>query len=74
MRTSWSAFRKGLVLFAVAAVKTFLEAWLVAVQTNVGFNFAEAGYAALVNFDLAVVFYVGLLNGAAVPDIPRCGV
>ncbi|MFI1194097.1 hypothetical protein ACH4T9_12680 [Micromonospora sp. NPDC020750] len=62
MRTSWSAFRKGLVLFAVAAVKTFLEAWLVASTANVGFNFGEAGYAVLVNFGLAVVFYVGLLK------------
>ncbi|MFI2663292.1 hypothetical protein [Micromonospora carbonacea] len=62
MRTSWSAFRKGLVLLAVAAVKTFLEAWLVAVEASVGFNFADAAYAVLVNFGLAVVFYVGLLK------------
>jgi hypothetical protein len=66
MRTSWSAFRKGLVLLAVAAVKTFLEAWLIAVEANVGFNFADVSYAVLVNFGLAVVFYVGLLKGTAV--------
>ncbi|MFJ8690267.1 hypothetical protein [Micromonospora wenchangensis] len=62
MRTSWSAFRKGVVLLAVAAVKTFLEAWLVAVDANVAFNFADTAYAVLVNFGLAVVFYVGLLK------------
>lgn len=62
MRTSWSAFSKGLVLLAVAAVKTFLEAWLIAVEASVGFNFAEVSYAVLVNFGLAVVFYFGLLK------------
>ncbi|WP_433460683.1 hypothetical protein [Micromonospora sp. CA-248212] len=62
MRTTWSAFRKGLVLYAVAAVKTFLEAWLLALDAHVAFNFADAAYATLVNFGLAVVFYVGLLK------------
>jgi uncharacterized membrane protein len=62
MRTTWSAFRKGLVLLVVAAVKSFLEAWFVAVDANVGFNFGETAYAVLVNFGLAVVFYFGILR------------
>lgn len=66
MRTSWSTARKGLVLLAVAALKAFLEAWLVAVEAGVGFNFAEVGYATLVNFGLAVVFYFGLLKNTGV--------
>ncbi|MER7167015.1 hypothetical protein ABT336_13235 [Micromonospora sp. NPDC000207] len=66
IRTSWSAFRKGLVLLAVAAIKTFLEAWLIAVEASVAFNFVEVGYAVLVNFGVAVVFYVGLLRDTGV--------
>ncbi|MET7752263.1 hypothetical protein [Micromonospora sp. NPDC005367] len=62
MRTSWSAFRKGLVLLLVSAVKTFLEAWLVAVEADTAFNVAETAYAVVVNFGLAVVFYSGLLR------------
>ncbi|WP_431881804.1 hypothetical protein [Micromonospora chalcea] len=66
MRTGWSAFRKGLVLLAVAAVKSFLEAWLAAVEANLSFNVAEVAYAVLVNFGLAVVFYFGLLRDTGV--------
>ncbi len=62
MRTTWSAFRKGLVLLVVAAVKSFLEAWFVAVDANVGFNFGETAYAVLVNFGLGVIFYFGFLK------------
>lgn len=66
MRASWTPFRKGLALFAVAAVKAFLEAWLGAVNTDSAFNFVEAGYSTLVQFVLAVAFYVGLLKRTAV--------
>lgn len=62
MRASWSTFAKGLVLLALAAVKTFLEAWLVAVEANVVFNFGETAYAVVINFGLAVAFYFGLLK------------
>ncbi|MEU3452198.1 hypothetical protein ABZ671_00945 [Micromonospora sp. NPDC006766] len=66
MRRSWSAGSKGLVLLAVSAVKTFLEAWLAAVNTHVGFNFAGAAYATLVTFGVAVVGYFGLLRDTSV--------
>lgn len=62
MRANWSAWSKGLVLLGVAAVKTFLEAWAAAVAENLAFNFVTAAYAVLINFGLAVVFYVGLLK------------
>ncbi|RKN21194.1 hypothetical protein D7147_10450 [Micromonospora musae] len=66
MRTSWSAFRKGLVLLLVSAVKTFLEAWLVAVEAEGAFHVGETAYAVVVNFGLAVVFYAGLLRNTSV--------
>ena len=62
MRQSWSAFRKGLVLLAMSAAKAFLEAWLAAVDAGTVFNFATTGYAIVVNFLIAVVFYFGLLR------------
>lgn len=65
MRSSWSAFRKGLVLLVFAAVKALLEAWLAAVNTNLHFNWVTTLYSVLIQFVLAVVAYVGLLKGTA---------
>jgi hypothetical protein len=66
MRARWSATAKGLVLLAVAAVKAFLEAWAASVADNVAFDFAGVGYAIVINWGLAVVFFFGLLNKSAV--------
>jgi hypothetical protein len=66
MKSGWSAFRKGLVLFALAAVKAFLEAWLGAVNHDEAFNFVAAAYSTVVQFVLAVTAYVGLLKNTAV--------
>lgn len=65
MRSSWSAFRKGLVLFLLAAIKAFLEAWLGAVVDHEQFNFVTAAYSTLVQFVLAVVAYIGLIKNTA---------
>ena len=62
MRVNWSPFRKGVVLLAAAAVKTFLEAWMVAADTNTPFNFGDAAYTTVVQFGLAVVAYFGLMR------------
>lgn len=62
MRASWSATTKGLVLLAVAAAKTFLEAWAAAVAENLAFNFVTTAYTVLINWGLAVVFYFGILQ------------
>lgn len=63
MRSNWSAFKKGLVLLALAAIKAFLEAWIGKVESAETFDFLRTAYAVLINFGLAVVFYVGLLKG-----------
>lgn len=63
MKQSWSAFTKGLVLLALAAVKAYLEAWLGAVNAGEDFGFIEALYATVVNFGIAVAAYFGLLKG-----------
>jgi hypothetical protein len=62
MKSRWSAFRKGLVLLALAAVKAFLEAWIGATESGEGFDLAETVYSVLINFGLAVIVYVGLLR------------
>lgn len=66
MKSHWSAFRKGLVLFVFAAVKAYLEAWLGAVNHDEAFNFVAAAYSTVVQFVLAVAFYFGLLQRTAV--------
>ena len=62
MRSNWSSFKKGLVLLLLAAIKTFLEAWVGAVESGESFNFLETLYTVIINFALAVVFYFGLLR------------
>ncbi len=66
MRSNWSAFKKGLVLLAMASVKAFLEAWIGAIESGEAFNFIETIYATLVNFGIAVGAYFGLLKGSDV--------
>jgi hypothetical protein len=66
MRSSWSAFAKGLVLLLLAAVKAFLEAWLGAETSGESFNAWQAAYTALVNFGIAVAVYFGLLRDTSV--------
>ncbi|WP_431728565.1 hypothetical protein [Verrucosispora sp. TAA-831] len=63
MRQSWSGPRKGLVLLALAASKSFVEAWLLAALADVRFDFANTAYATGVTFFIAVMMYVGLLKG-----------
>ncbi len=66
MRSSWTAFRKGLVLLAFAAVKAIIEAWLGAETSGETFNWVATLYSVTVQFGLAVVAYLGLLKSTAV--------
>ncbi|BAL87277.1 hypothetical protein AMIS_20570 [Actinoplanes missouriensis 431] len=66
MKSSWSAFTKGLVLLALSAVKAFLEAALGATQTGESFDAWQVGYGIAVNFGIAVAVYFGLLRDTAV--------
>ncbi|MEU4558498.1 hypothetical protein AB0F72_08910 [Actinoplanes sp. NPDC023936] len=66
MKSSWSAFQKGLVLLFLATVKAFVEAWLGAVNSAETFDLWRVLYADVINFIIAVAAYVGLLKGTAV--------
>ncbi len=66
MKASWPAFRKGLVLLLLAAIKTFVEAWIGAVESAEFFDLWRTLYAVAINFGIAVVFYAGLLKKTAV--------
>jgi hypothetical protein len=66
MRTHWSTPAKGLVLVGCAAVKAFLEAWIVAANANTHFDVGAAAWSTAVQFALAVVAYFGLVRGMAV--------
>lgn len=62
MRASWSAFRKGLVLWILAASKAYLEAWIGHVEAGEAFNFVTTFYSTFVQFGIAVIAYVGWLK------------
>ncbi len=66
MRSSWSAFKRGLVLLALAAVKAYIEAWLGAITGEEAFNHVGALYSTLVQFGMAVAAYFGLLRHTTV--------
>lgn len=66
MKSSWSAFQKGIVLLALATIKAFVEAWIGAVNSGEQFDLWRILYADLINFGVAVAAYVGLLKGTAV--------
>ncbi len=66
MRSKWSAFQKGLVLWCLAAVKAYVEAWIGTVEAGEPFNFVTTFYAVFVQWGLAVLAYVGLLKNTAI--------
>lgn len=66
MRANWSGSVRGLVLLAAAALKGFLEAWLVSADTNTAFNFGAAAYTVGVQFLMAVAIYFGYWRGTGV--------
>lgn len=66
MRSSWSAFQKGLVLLLLASIKAFVEAWLGAVQSAEFFDLWRTLYACAINFGIAVAVHVGLLKGTSI--------
>lgn len=60
MRSNWSAFKKGLVLLLLAAIKAFLEAWVGSVESAEAFDAFRVAYSLLINFGIAVVAYFGI--------------
>lgn len=66
MKQSWSAGTKGLILLALAAVKSIVEAWLMAYNTGVDFDFVPLVYTVVVNFIIAVAVHFGLWRGTNV--------
>ena len=62
MRSNWSAFKKGLVLLGLSALKAYVESWVGAVQSAEVFDHWHTMYSVLVNFAIAVIFYFGLLR------------
>lgn len=73
MRSKWSAYRKGLVLLALSAVKAYAEAVIGAQTSGEPFHAGAAGYATFMNFLVAVVFYVGLLKRTAIQQAALTG-
>lgn len=65
-RRSTSAAVKAVLLFALAAVKTVLEAWLQAANTSADFVWIPVVYSALVTFAIAVAVHFGLYKPTGV--------
>ena len=64
MRSNWSAFKKGLVLLALAALKAFIELWVGAIESAEAFDAFRTAYSILINFGIAVVAYFGIWKGS----------
>lgn len=63
MKQSWGTGRKGLILLGLAAVKSYVEAWLAADSAGVAFNHVTTLYALALNFGIALAAYFGVLKG-----------
>ena len=75
-RRSTSAGVKAVLLLALAAVKTVLEAWLQAANTSVDFVWIPVAYTTAINFLIAVALHFGLFKptgmaGAAQDSLVR---
>jgi hypothetical protein len=55
-----SGAAKAITLLALAAVSSFLSAWLVALTGGAAFDFAQAAFGALTTFVVAVASHFGL--------------
>jgi len=73
MRSSWSAFQKGLVLLGLASIKAFLEALLGAQVSGEHFDAWGVLYSVVVNFGIAVAAYFGLLRDTRVQQVAIAG-
>lgn len=63
MRSHWSAFAKGFVLLGFAAVKAFIEAWIMAQDAHRHFEAGQVAYSVGVSLSIAILSYVGFLRG-----------
>lgn len=57
---------KAVTLLALAAVSSFLSAWLVALNTGADFDFSQAAFGVLVTFIVAVATHFGFWKPASV--------
>ncbi|MFB6392648.1 hypothetical protein [Polymorphospora lycopeni] len=67
-RQSTSGAVKAVLLLALAAVKTVLEAWLQATNTGVAFEAVPVIYTTAINFGIAVAIHLGLFRPTGVAD------
>lgn len=63
---------KAVVLLVLAAVSSFLTAWLVALNGGQAFDWSQAGFGVLITFVIAVAMHLGLWRnvGASGADSP----
>lgn len=67
-RQSWRASVKGMVLLALSAVKTIVEAF-VAGHGDPSFSAGEAFYSTMLNFFVAVALYWGLVRQSRAQEV-----
>lgn len=63
---------KAVTLLALAAVSSFLSAWLIAINTAASFDFSQAAFGVLTTFIVAVASHFGFWKpiGASGSDSP----
>lgn len=65
-RQSTSAGVKAVLLLALAAIKTILEAWLQAANTAADFEWVPIVYTTVINFGIAVAVHFGFYKATGV--------
>jgi len=67
---------KAVTLLALAAVSSFLSAWLVALNGGQAFDWSQAGFGVLLTFVVAVAMHLGLWRnvGASGASSPVAGI
>lgn len=66
MKASWSTSTKAVILLLASALKSFLEAWAVAVAADTAFDLRGALINTLVVWGIAVAIHFGALKGSSI--------
>ena len=70
-KAHWNGGLKGVVLLALAAVKTVVEAALQSSNAGVHVAFVPLVTTTLINFGIAVVVYLGIYRPAGITNSPN---
>ncbi len=66
MKASWSTSAKAVILLFASALKSFVEAWIAAIDADTAFDLRGAAINTLVVWGIAVAIHFGALKGSSI--------